>query len=236
LNRIDDTPYHKARPLSAEQAAAVLTVIPHCTVQGLRDYAIISAYLYLGRRSSELARLKRGDVFESQGRRWYRWEGKRGHKGTNEMLPFVWAAILDYLRAAGRLDEDGEMGEDEYIFTALRDNATRLPSVRAKLERLDLAPSQYEPSAWPLHSSTIWKLVQKYCRKAGVPPVRVHDLRHTAVLLRKDADIREIAHLLGHKSLENTEIYLRHLQFRPDHSGEQARAVIERAMRERDAK
>jgi integrase/recombinase XerD len=56
----------------------------------------------------------------------------------------------------------------------------------------------------------VWKLVKKYARQAKIKKnVHPHTFRHTCatVMLRNRADLRAVQELLGHASLESTQVY-----------------------------
>ena len=55
-------------------------------------------------------------------------------------------------------------------------------------------------------------IVRRYGRAAGIPrPVSPHVLRHSCAthLLKGGADVRHVQELLGHKSLQSTQLYTR---------------------------
>jgi site-specific recombinase XerD len=100
------------------------------------------------------------------------------------------------------------MHDQDYIFTAISDHADRFPGV------------DHDPGK-PLSGRYIRDLVKKYARQAGLDDrLRVHDLRHTAAMLRAEAgdDVEQISSFLGHSSLRTTSIYLHKVGGRKDHS------------------
>ncbi len=198
--------YGKAHPLSLEQVKGLLEAVDRETIQGKRDFALMLAYVATGRRNSEIRMLRWGQIEHDGQRIWYRWEGKGCTSGKYELPATVYHAICDFLSSAERLQD---MHPDDYIFTALSDHAARFPGV------------EHDPGR-PLSSRYIGDLVKKYARLAGLDPeqIRVHDLRHTAAMLRAEAgdDVEAISSFLGHASLRTTTIYLHKVGGRKDQS------------------
>ena len=59
---------------------------------------------------------------------------------------------------------------------------------------------------------SIWKTVKHYARAAGIKNnVSTHTLRHTCAthMLRNGAPVRHLQEMLGHESLDSTQIYAR---------------------------
>lgn len=198
VTRAHIDPYDKAEGLTKEEVYALLRKIDRTTVTGLRDFALIVTYVATGRRSTEIASLRWGDLSEKNGVRFYAWSGKGGKSGTNELALYAYEAIVGYLRAAGRLET---MTADEYIFRALSDAAMRLPNVKA----LDLNR--------PLSGSMIGRIVKRAAQRAGLDPARVHThtLRHTAADLRIEmsgGDILGLQEFLRHSNVAITQIYV----------------------------
>jgi integrase len=73
-------------------------------------------------------------------------------------------------------------------------------------------------SLWGVTSGTFYGQLQKYFRKAGLPPAGVHILRHAAAKLRRDAgeSVEDVSRFLDHSSLEVTTTYLRRLEGQGD--------------------
>jgi site-specific recombinase XerD len=64
----------------------------------------------------------------------------------------------------------------------------------------------------PLHelsSGGVSAIVQHACRRAGLPVVGAHRLRHTAAteMLRAGASLTEVGQVLRHRGLDVTSIY-----------------------------
>jgi site-specific recombinase XerD len=184
--------YGNSRPLELDQLKALLDQIDTGTVQGLRDKAMILFAVYTGRRSSELRELTVGNiVYNVNGTVRYSWvmKKKRGHQTRWDDLPTpVYQAIRLYWDAAGR-----GQNLNEPVFVA---------------HNAPLGP------ATPLSSEWFNSVVQFYARAAGLPEwVHAHTLRHTASYLRLAAgrSVLEISRLLGHSSLQTTQVYVQAL-------------------------
>jgi site-specific recombinase XerD len=86
-----------------------------------------------------------------------------------------------------------------------------LKSVRPELLR-----DPYEKTVFlsgrhkPLSKNMVWELTKKYSKKAKIPKnVHPHTFRHTCAtqMLRNKAHIRAVQELLGHSSLDSTQVY-----------------------------
>jgi hypothetical protein len=67
-----------------------------------------------------------------------------------------------------------------------------------------------EADGTPVHPAKLTDAFREICEKAGLPPIRLHDLRHTAATLALAAgvDIKVIQEMLGHSCLAVTaDIY-----------------------------
>ena len=63
----------------------------------------------------------------------------------------------------------------------------------------------------PISSGVVATIVRRACRRAGVPEIGPHRLRHTAAteMLRAHCSLEEIAQVLRHRQLESTAHYAR---------------------------
>lgn len=60
--------------------------------------------------------------------------------------------------------------------------------------------------------NSIWRMVEKHSQAAGLAkPVSTHTFRHACAthMLRAGAPIRHLREMLGHDSIESTQIYTR---------------------------
>lgn len=229
VERAEVDPYEKAHHLTPEQVRGMLTVIrrdmerpeisERSRLYAVRDFALITTYLYTGRRSSEIVTLQWGDIDEEKGRVFYHWGKERdvgkGQQRRDELPLPAWNAIVEYLEATGRLEA---MEEDDYIFRALSDVAGRLPNVDEVKENR------------PLSRKMANRIVKKWARKAGLKwrKIRTHTLRHTAAMLRKEFtdDPTVIQDFLAHKNVATTMIYLKKKKTRTDDLWAQVETLI----------
>ena len=81
-----------------------------------------------------------------------------------------------------------------------------------------LWPSPAATGGEGLRSATFYGRFRRYLEKAGLPPVGLHVLRHSAAKLRRDAgeSIEDVSRFLDHSSLAVTTTYLRRLEGQED--------------------
>ena len=163
---------------SAEQLNRVLTVCRDDSALSFRNRAMVLLMARLGMRSCEVRQLQLEDIDWAAG-------VIRVHLGKSRYersLPLpedAGTAIVSYLR------KERQPCSNRTIF---------LRTV---------------PPFGPMHE--VWTIAKRVLKKAGITGVRVgaHHFRHTAAtqMVRQGASFKEVADVLGHRSLETTAIY-----------------------------
>lgn len=145
----------------------------------LRDYCILLLFMSCGLRVSELVGMNIGDLAEDS----IRIHGKGNKDRLVFITPEVREAIDDYLEF--RSQREIEPGHENALFISR--NFRRI-SVRG-----------------------VQKMVEKNLRRAGLDTdqISTHKLRHTAatLMLQNGVDVRTLQDVLGHESLNTTQIY-----------------------------
>lgn len=184
VDGIPMVPYRKLaqvpKLLSDQQVKALLGVFDRDDPAGLRGYAIALCLLRLGLRAGEAARLGLDDVDWRRGT--LRIAAGKGRRARLLPLPVdVGRAIVAYLRR-GR------------------------PRISARC----LFVRRRAPLG-AMSSRAVRHQIRRGWTRTGVeiPSKGTHALRHTAAtgLLRGGASLKEIADLLGHRTLDTTAIY-----------------------------
>jgi integrase/recombinase XerC len=188
------------RGISAEGIRRLLSVVPG-TPSGLRDRAIILTLLLTGRRRAEVFGLKVGDLVRTDGL-FYTYRGKGGKQGKRELPLPAFEAIRTALAALGK-DLDSMTPEDSLWPSPGRDGRG-------------------------ITSGTFYGNLQRYLRKAGLPPAGVHVFRHSAAKLRRDVgeSVEDVSCFLDHSSLAVTTVYLRRLEGQEDRAWEKVAIAL----------
>ena len=198
--------YEKAQGLNPEQTRALLKACNRQTVKGARDFALISFYLYTGRRRVEIARLKWADIRDGAepGAREYHYTGKGSKTAWRELPGPVWIALEFYLKQSGRIVQ---MQPDSPLFVA-----TQHPG---EIER-------------PLAEITVNQILDRAASRAGLEHVKVHGLRHTAAKLRRKGGytLEQVSEFLDHNNIATTQIYLGALESKGDIGWRNVEALI----------
>ena len=170
------------RHLTPEQVKAALSVCRDGTLMGIRDLAVLLLLARLGVRAGEVAELCLDDVDWREGRLLIRAQKTRRER----VLPLtrdVGSALTDYLAHARRR-------------TATRSIFLQCAAPYAPLKG----------------SPAVYHIAHKRLVQSGYPVgprVGAHLFRHTVAtrMVRSGASFKDVADVLGHRSLVNTGIY-----------------------------
>lgn len=190
--------YEGSQALSDDELAALLGVVKTAADAGelvaMRDYALLLFFVLTGHRREEVLRLKWGNL-KRNGVLTVRFLNKGGDTTSEEVNLFCWDALVDYLRAAGRLDD---MTKDAPLWTA-HDRSG-------------------QSTGAPLTSHAFAKNLKRYARRAGLGELHVHQLRHTFARLvgADEGDLTKVQHALGHANLATTRVYLKRVETKRD--------------------
>jgi integrase/recombinase XerD len=186
--------------LTPKEAVKLVESIETRTPVGLRDRAIVEVLYGTGIRNAELRALTLSDFDPAEGTLTVR-GGKGGKDRVVPLGPVASAVLSDYVaQARPKLVKGGSW-------------TWRSREVRARRRKkppkgvTHLFVSQW---GFPLHPPAVIDLVKKAAKRAGITkPIAPHRLRHACAthMLRGGADIRHIQKLLGHASLQTTQIY-----------------------------
>lgn len=169
--------------LSEEQVSALLKAFDLATATGLRDYAITLCLARLGLRAGEVAHLLLDDVNWRSGS--LRISAEKGRRVSTLPLPGdVGAALAAYLRSGRPPTKERNLFVN-HGWGPRKGTAMTSYAVRAVVRR-----------AW---------------ERSGVqvPSQGTHTLRHTLAsrMLHTGADLKQIADVLRHRSLDTTLVY-----------------------------
>ena len=180
---------HKKDYLTSTQAARLLNQIDRSTVQGKRDYAILSLMVTTGLRTISVIRADIKDIRPVGDEMALYYQGK-GHEEKADYVKLaapVEIAINDYLKARGKADRD------EPLFTSLSNNNTGRLTTRS-----------------------VSRIAKQHFIDIGLDSERItaHSLRHTAATLNllNGGTPEETQQLLGHRSINTTMIYAHALE------------------------
>lgn len=183
--------------LTSREALRLLDGIDTKTPVGLRDRAIVEVFYGTGIRNAELRALTLSD-FDPAGQILTVRAGKGGKDRVVPLGPVATEVVSEYVaRSRPKLGR----GITWRSGVVRRDpRGKRPPSTHLFLSQWGL----------PLHAVAVIALVRKAAKGAGITKtVTPHRLRHACAthMLRGGADIRHIQKLLGHASLQTTQIY-----------------------------
>lgn len=206
VERLPKDLVRNVKPLSKTELKAMFDGIKATTRTGARDMALFQCYLRTGRRLSEIARLRWGDIEENKkhsGQYVFQWSGKGGKAGRRPLPAAAYHAIVNWLKLDGRW-APGQMDDQMFIFRPLNDHGSRNLSDAPLPENRHISTGQIE------------NVIKKIARRAGLDDSRVHVhlLRHSFAfyLYETTKDPRLVQEALDHSNLNVTMIYLEGMQ------------------------
>ena len=166
--------------LTPTEARKILHAPDTTCVIGYRDRTILEILYTSGIRKDELITLTLGDVDYNDG--FLRVVGK----GNKERIVPLGRIACRYL--------------ENYI------KSVRPELLRDPFEKTVFLSQRHKP----LSKNMVWELTKRHARKAKIHKnVHPHTFRHTCAtqMLRNKAHIRAVQELLGHSSLDSTQVY-----------------------------
>ena len=176
---------HKKDYLTSKQAARLLATVDRSTLQGLRDYAILSLMVTTGLRTISIVKANIEDIRTIGNDTALFYQGK-GHEEKATLVKLaepVENAIRDYLRARG------EKNSKAPLFCSIA----------------------HKNAGERMTTRSISRIAKTHLIDAGLESDRLtaHSLRHTAATLAllNNARPEEVQQMLDHQSLNTTLIY-----------------------------
>jgi site-specific recombinase XerD len=175
--------------LTVRQLNELMTLPPN-DLHGLRDRAILAIVTGCGLRRTELCDLKVSNIEQRSGRWVFVVKGKGGKTRFAPIPSGVKVAIDVWLKQRAPHYETGNVPATAYLICPV------LQGGAMKDRRLS--------------DDAVYKVIQEYGVKLGVPKLAPHDLRRTFARLTDDAggNLRALSKFLGHESLTTTERYI----------------------------
>ncbi len=193
--------------LTNRQAILLLESISTETLGGLRDLALLQTFFITGCRVSAIVAACVGHL-EFDGVEYYLQVTEKRNKRSRKILLDAARPLLAYIERAGIQDDlEGP------LFRPLGRDCLQFE--RRHMDR-----------------KTPWRLVKKYCLRAGINPNRIegrgigiHSLRKTAIndAIRNGAQMHEVREFAGHADIRTTELYF----VRKEEDAEQAARRIQ---------
>ncbi len=190
--------------LSTEEVGKLLSAPPANDVFGLRDRAILETMYSAGLRVFELVGLNLGDLMLKEGLMRVRGKGRKERFAP--LGSFAVKAIhiwLTYRKEilAGKIDCAG------HARVGIQQTKPAMLSAKKMLADQPVFLNKF---GGRLTTRSVGRMLEKYLKERGLDSrTTPHTIRHSFAthLLDRGADIRSVQELLGHKSLETTQIY-----------------------------
>lgn len=185
--------------LSTDEVDRLLAQPDASTTLGCRDRAVLELLYASGMRESELVDLPLANLHLDEA--FVRILGKGSKVRQVPIGSRAVNALRDYLALSRPRLASGQ--DTDPTTDRQTDRQTDRPTDRQTAVFLS-------HSGRPLTRMTVWRIVTRYVREIGIEgEVSPHTLRHSFAthLLSHGADIRSIQEMLGHASIQTTQIY-----------------------------
>lgn len=189
--------YADAQPIEPRDLMARLRRIDRATVEGQRDYALLSIALTTGRRIAELAGMRAGGLRIGRDKRvTVRWETKGAKVMRDHLDARTSDALTAYLRAAYITDDLSALPADAPVW---------LSYSRAAAWQV----AQHDGARLALTTSGLRRI---FLKRLGTS--KAHATRHSFALLMEQAgaSLTDIQARLGHASTATTAAYMNQLK------------------------
>jgi integrase/recombinase XerC len=193
--------------LTTQEVGQLLVAPPKGEPFGIRDRAMLETMYSAGLRVSELVGMNLGDLSLTEGLARIRGKGRKERFAP--LGSFAVKAIRSWFvprkeLLAGKMDILGRVRA-----IPKRSKAAKMPVKILPAE----TPLFLNKFGGRMTTRSTARMLLKYLKQTNldsrVPPITPHTLRHSFAthLLNNGADIRSVQELLGHKSLNTTQIY-----------------------------
>lgn len=214
-------------PVSREELKRMMDACNVSCRTGARDKGLLTCYLYTGRRLSEIARLRWGDIEpgDEKGDYVFQWHGKGGKEGRRAFSRAAYDAIVAWLKADGRWTP-GKMDREMYIFRPLTDHGTG--NLNRGATATELVTNR------PISTGQINGIIKKIAKRAGLDPAQMHThrIRHSFAFYLYEAtkDLMLVMESLDHSSPEVTKLYLQSMKVRMEKPQDRTTTPLQQAL------
>lgn len=190
LEKDDNLP--KTEMLTLEQLQKIYSIIDTNTKTGKRDYLLVKLMTNTGMRREEVCNIRLCDIEKEENQWFINVTGKGRKHRIIEIDESIVRLIEDYIGIPFPCKNEN------YIFTSLSNRK----SVNGKI-----------------NPQTVWDIIEKLCKKAGVTNISPHSFRHfwTTQLIMAGNKLPDVQYLVGHKNVNTTMRYFH--KFNIYHSG-----------------
>ncbi|WP_066192402.1 tyrosine-type recombinase/integrase [Gracilibacillus timonensis] len=191
-----------SQPLEDNQIRRIFSVVDKNLFSGYRDYCAMLLMLKSGLRINEVNALDETDINFDQ--RYILLPGSKNKNRKTRIVPIT-EQVAEELRTL--------IEEQHYYFGDVEDVDTVEENEEEGSKEVTNVFRNTDGS--PISENGIRRNMYRYKQRAGLPSsckVSPHTLRHTFAVnfMRLGGDIRALMEILGHTSLETTQVYLKY--------------------------